>query len=152
TLDFFINYHWVYSFFKWNIFRRGEKSEGFIIAAQTKYFLVLPAVLYNWLYTRKELRFYLFKIQHRSVRSILKLKYDTTSNVMHQEVFNKLKLLTVSNRLFELNERYFRAALSHVVPLVIRLVEEYRVGFESGYIEYPTPLSINLIKLAGAHI
>ncbi|RNA43879.1 hypothetical protein BpHYR1_026137 [Brachionus plicatilis] len=67
------------------------------------------------------------------VRSILKLKYDNPSNVMHQEVFNKLKLLTVSNRLFE-------AALSHVVPLVVRLVEEYREGFESRYIEYPTPL------------
>ncbi|RNA04135.1 hypothetical protein BpHYR1_041250 [Brachionus plicatilis] len=31
---------------------------------------------------------------------------------MHQEAFNKLKLLAVSNRLFELSERYVRAVLS----------------------------------------
>ncbi|RNA34102.1 hypothetical protein BpHYR1_009866 [Brachionus plicatilis] len=48
---------------------------------------------------------------------------------------------SVSNRLFELSERYVRAGLSHSVPLVVRLVEEYRDGFESRYIEYPTPLS-----------
>ncbi|RNA42233.1 hypothetical protein BpHYR1_010414 [Brachionus plicatilis] len=33
-------------------------------------------------------------IQNSAVRSILKLKYGTPSNIMHQEVFNKLKLLT----------------------------------------------------------
>ncbi|RNA27800.1 hypothetical protein BpHYR1_001407 [Brachionus plicatilis] len=75
-----------------------------------------------------------------TVRSILKVKYDYPSNIMHLEAFNKLKLLTVSNRLFELNERYVRAGLSHSVPLVVRLVEEEREGFESRYIEYPTPL------------
>ncbi|RNA16205.1 RNA-directed DNA polymerase from mobile element jockey-like [Brachionus plicatilis] len=79
-------------------------------------------------------------IQNSAVRSILKLKYDTPSNIMHQEAFNKLNLLTVSNRLFELSERYVRAGLSHSVPLVVKLVEEYRGGFESRYIEYPTPL------------
>ncbi|RNA08263.1 hypothetical protein BpHYR1_047809, partial [Brachionus plicatilis] len=45
-----------------------------------------------------------------------------------------------SNRLFELSERYVRAGLSHSVPLTVRLVEEYNKGFESRYIEYPTPL------------
>ncbi|RNA31299.1 hypothetical protein BpHYR1_033894 [Brachionus plicatilis] len=47
-------------------------------------------------------------IQDSAVRSILKLNYDTPSNIMHQEALNKLKL-TVSNRLFELSERYVRA-------------------------------------------
>ncbi|RNA44102.1 RNA-directed DNA polymerase from mobile element jockey-like, partial [Brachionus plicatilis] len=79
-------------------------------------------------------------IQNSAVRSILKLKYDTPLNIMHQEAFNKLKLLTVTNRLFELCERYVRAGLSHSVPLVVSLVEEYREGFELRYIEYPTPL------------
>ncbi|RNA10414.1 leucine-rich repeat transmembrane neuronal 4 [Brachionus plicatilis] len=78
--------------------------------------------------------------QNSAVRSILKLKYDTPSNIIHQEAFNKLNLLTISNCLFELRERYVRAGLSHSVPLVIRLVEKYREGFESRYIEYPTPL------------
>ncbi|RNA24568.1 hypothetical protein BpHYR1_030141 [Brachionus plicatilis] len=80
-----------------------------------------------------------FKLREIPVQSILKLKYDTPSNIIHQEAFNKLDLLTVSNRLFELNERYIRARLSHSVPLVVRLVEEYRDGFESRYIEYSTP-------------
>ncbi|RNA28084.1 hypothetical protein BpHYR1_019812, partial [Brachionus plicatilis] len=79
-------------------------------------------------------------IQNSAVRSILKLKYDTPSNIVPQETFNKLKLLTVTNRLFELSERDVRTGLSHSVPLVLRLVEEYREGFESRYIEYPTPL------------
>ncbi|RMZ99259.1 hypothetical protein BpHYR1_047833, partial [Brachionus plicatilis] len=57
---------------------------------------------------------------------------------MYQEAFNKLKLLTVSNRLFDLSERNFRTGLSHSVPLVVSLVKEYREGFESRYIEYPT--------------
>ncbi|RNA16145.1 RNA-directed DNA polymerase from mobile element jockey-like [Brachionus plicatilis] len=43
-------------------------------------------------------------IQNTTVRSILKLKYDTPSNIVHHEAFNKLKLITVSNRLFELSE------------------------------------------------
>ncbi|RNA00951.1 hypothetical protein BpHYR1_046375 [Brachionus plicatilis] len=58
---------------------------------------------------------------------------DTPSNTMHQESFNRLKPLTLS-------ERYVRARLNYSVSLVVRLVEEYREGFESRYIEYPTPL------------
>ncbi|RNA25185.1 RNA-directed DNA polymerase from mobile element jockey-like [Brachionus plicatilis] len=76
-------------------------------------------------------------IQNTAVRSILKLKYDTPSKILHHEAFNKLKLLTVSNRLFELSERYFGTGLSHSIPLVVK---EYKEGFESRYIEYPTPL------------
>ncbi|RMZ97296.1 hypothetical protein BpHYR1_039878, partial [Brachionus plicatilis] len=59
-------------------------------------------------------------IQNSAVRSILKLRYDTLSNILHNEAYNKLKLLTVSNRLFELSERYVRAGLSHSVPLTVR--------------------------------
>ncbi|RMZ99391.1 hypothetical protein BpHYR1_030337, partial [Brachionus plicatilis] len=77
-------------------------------------------------------------IHNSVVRSILKLKYDTTSNIMHQETFNKLEPLAVSNPLFELSERYVRPGLSQSVPLVIRLMEEYRKGFESNYISNPT--------------
>ncbi|RNA24770.1 RNA-directed DNA polymerase from mobile element jockey-like [Brachionus plicatilis] len=79
-------------------------------------------------------------IQNSAVRSILKLRYDTPSNILHNEAYNKLKLLTVSNRLFELSERYVRAGLSHSVQLTVRLVEENNKGFESRYIECPTPL------------
>ncbi|RMZ93580.1 RNA-directed DNA polymerase from mobile element jockey-like, partial [Brachionus plicatilis] len=79
-------------------------------------------------------------IQNTAARSILNLKYDTPSNIVHHEAFIKLKLLTVSNRLFELSERYVGTGLSHSIPLVVRLVKEYKEDFESRYIEYPTPL------------
>ncbi|RNA20471.1 hypothetical protein BpHYR1_017274 [Brachionus plicatilis] len=82
-------------------------------------------------------RFYLKAVP---VRYILKLKYDTPSDILHNEAFDKLKLLKVSNRLFELAERYVGVGLSHSVPLVTRLVEEYMKNFESKFIEYPTPL------------
>ncbi|RNA25174.1 hypothetical protein BpHYR1_002426, partial [Brachionus plicatilis] len=79
-------------------------------------------------------------IQKSAVRFILKLKYDTPSDILHNEAFDKLKLFKVSNRLFELAERYVGVELSHSVPLVTRLVEEYMKGLESRFIEYPTPL------------
>ncbi|RNA29921.1 hypothetical protein BpHYR1_008448 [Brachionus plicatilis] len=47
---------------------------------------------------------------------------------MHHEAFNKLKLLTVSNRLFELSETYFKTGLSHFIPLAVRLLNEYKAG------------------------
>ncbi|RNA37297.1 hypothetical protein BpHYR1_011233 [Brachionus plicatilis] len=40
---------------------------------------------------------------------------DTPSNIIYQETFNKLNLLTVPNRLFELSERHVRAGLTHFV-------------------------------------
>ncbi|RNA14468.1 RNA-directed DNA polymerase from mobile element jockey-like [Brachionus plicatilis] len=79
-------------------------------------------------------------IQNSAVHSILKLRYDTPSNILHNEAYNKLKLLTVSSRLFELMERYVGTGLSHSIPLVERLMKEYKEGYESRHIEYPTPL------------
>ncbi|RNA20644.1 hypothetical protein BpHYR1_044840 [Brachionus plicatilis] len=87
------------------------------------------------------------KFNTLAVRSILKLKYDTPSNILNQEAYNKLKLLTISNRLCELSERYIRAGLNNSVPLVLRLLEEYKAGFESRYIEYPTPLSFSSVQI-----
>ncbi|RNA41748.1 hypothetical protein BpHYR1_040116 [Brachionus plicatilis] len=48
--------------------------------------------------------------------------------------------MAISNRLFELSERYIGTGLSHSIPLVVRLVEEYKEGFESRCVKYPTPL------------
>ncbi|RMZ96381.1 hypothetical protein BpHYR1_044432 [Brachionus plicatilis] len=41
------------------------------------------------------------------------------------------------------SQRYVGTGLSHSIPLVVRLVKEYKEGFESRYIEYPTPLSFS---------
>ncbi|RNA30727.1 hypothetical protein BpHYR1_031633 [Brachionus plicatilis] len=43
-------------------------------------------------------------------------------------------------------ERYVGTGLSHSIPLVERLVKEYKEGFESRYIEYPTPLSSSSVQ------
>ncbi|RNA33384.1 hypothetical protein BpHYR1_045180 [Brachionus plicatilis] len=70
-------------------------------------------------------------LQNSAVGFILKLKYYTPSNILRHESFNKLKLLTVSNRSFELSERYEVGGLRHSVPFVVKLVDEYKAGFES---------------------
>ncbi|RNA44202.1 hypothetical protein BpHYR1_010306 [Brachionus plicatilis] len=51
---------------------------------------------------------FIFTIQNTAVRSIFKLKYDTPSNI------SRIGFL-----------RYVWTRLSHSIPLVVRLVEEY---------------------------
>ncbi|RNA21263.1 hypothetical protein BpHYR1_020299 [Brachionus plicatilis] len=75
-----------------------------------------------------------------AVRFIPKLKYDNPSNILRHEAFNKLKLLTVTSRFFELNEIYLEGGLLHSLLFVIKLVDEYKAGNESRYVEYPNPL------------
>ncbi|RMZ96931.1 RNA-directed DNA polymerase from mobile element jockey-like, partial [Brachionus plicatilis] len=60
-------------------------------------------------------------IQNSAVRSILKLRFDTPASILYHEAQNKLKFHTISNRLFELSERYVRAGLTNSVPLLLRL-------------------------------
>ncbi|RNA21108.1 hypothetical protein BpHYR1_053114 [Brachionus plicatilis] len=61
-------------------------------------------------------------IQNSAIRSILKLKFDIPSEID------------------ELTERYVRNALENSVNMVVQLVKEYNLGFESRYINFPTPL------------
>ncbi|RNA28141.1 hypothetical protein BpHYR1_052128 [Brachionus plicatilis] len=51
-----------------------------------------------------------------------------------------LKLHRVDNRLFDLGENYIRRSLQKQVPLTCRLVNEFKLNFESRDITYPTPL------------
>ncbi|RNA18505.1 hypothetical protein BpHYR1_017300 [Brachionus plicatilis] len=64
-----------------------------------------------------------------TVRFFLKLKYDTPSKILHHEALNKLKVIIVSNRLFQLNEKYVAGRLRHSVPLTVKLVDEYEAGY-----------------------
>ena len=79
-------------------------------------------------------------IQNAAVRSILKLKHDTPTNVLHHEAFEKLKIHSVENRLSDLTENYVRRGLEGPVPLVVRLASEYSRGFTARDIKYSTPL------------
>ncbi|RNA37991.1 hypothetical protein BpHYR1_022110 [Brachionus plicatilis] len=92
-------------------------------------------------------------IQNTAVRSILKLKYDTPSNIVHHEAFNKLKLLTVSNRLFELSERYVGTGLSHSIPLVFltysegALARSFRNSICSDQVDVILPIRANFTSI-----
>ncbi|RNA33528.1 hypothetical protein BpHYR1_050316 [Brachionus plicatilis] len=97
---------------------------------------------------------FLLKSHKKTVKINLDLKiYDSNLN---EEDKVKLLGITVDSKLTfspmvnDLKERWskiktlvrnqVRAGLSNFVPLVVRLVEEYREGLESRYIEYKTPL------------
>ncbi|RNA13598.1 hypothetical protein BpHYR1_032177 [Brachionus plicatilis] len=56
-------------------------------------------------------------------------------------------LFLISNRLFELSERYVGTGLSHSIPLVERPVKKYKEGFESRYIEYQLHCELLLVFL-----
>ncbi|RNA08280.1 hypothetical protein BpHYR1_052883 [Brachionus plicatilis] len=79
-------------------------------------------------------------IQNSATRSILKLKYDTPSERLFNCTLKDLKLHRVDNRLFDLGENYIRRSLQKQVPLTCRLVNEFKLNFESRDITYPTPL------------
>ena len=66
-------------------------------------------------------------IQNSATRTILKLRYDTPTSFLHHEA--KLKLHTFANRLDELTEKYVGRSLAYSVPLVVRLVDEYKRGY-----------------------
>ncbi|RNA15127.1 hypothetical protein BpHYR1_044852 [Brachionus plicatilis] len=81
------------------------------VAMNTSAYLIywIKSIYGNKIERQKDIKF--LGIKFDTVRSILKLKYDTPSNILHHEACNKLKLLSISNRLCELSERYIRAGL-----------------------------------------
>ncbi|RNA18253.1 hypothetical protein BpHYR1_016038 [Brachionus plicatilis] len=94
------------------------------------------------------------KIYGNRIVSQKEIKFLLNFNILVDEIkercnkrLNIIKILSnkkwVSNRLFELSERYVGTGLSHSIPLVERLVKEYKEDFESRHIEYPTPLSFS---------
>ncbi|RMZ97686.1 hypothetical protein BpHYR1_022182 [Brachionus plicatilis] len=60
-----------------------------------------------------------------TVRSILKLKYDTPSNILHHEAYNKLKLL-IQSQIDSLFIRYLKYCFSHKSTLVTKPFERIR--------------------------
>ncbi|RNA13367.1 hypothetical protein BpHYR1_044340 [Brachionus plicatilis] len=83
--------------------------------------------------------------------------YNAKKNVMIKDDFNKKNIkVQASKRNFELSERYV-AGLRNSVPLVVRLMVEFKEDFESRNIEYPTPFLINpliflLLFFPGHHL
>ncbi|RNA20395.1 hypothetical protein BpHYR1_007971 [Brachionus plicatilis] len=92
--------------------------------------------------SRNRIKIYKKKLLIIHIIVVFFLSFELTFEKSTYCTYKVKHLLSISNRLFELSERYVRAGLSHSVPLVVRLEEEYRECFESRYIEYPTPLCI----------
>lgn len=78
--------------------------------------------------------------QNMAIRAIFKLAYDCPTSILG-EYEAKLGLSQVSDRLDDLNERFLRNCLANSNVLVARLLDEYKRGFESRYIERATPLT-----------
>jgi hypothetical protein len=78
-------------------------------------------------------------VQNRAVRVIFK-KY-TDSNEEVENFSEKIGLMSVANRLSELNEKYVVACLDSENPLITRLIKEYGNGFQSRTESRSTPLS-----------
>jgi hypothetical protein len=78
-------------------------------------------------------------VQNRAVRVIFK-KY-TDSNEEVENFSEKIGLMSVANRLSELNEKYVVACLDSDNPLITRLIKEYGNGFQSRTENRSTPLS-----------
>lgn len=55
-------------------------------------------------------------------------------HIFHHEALKKLKLLTISN---------YCAVLSHSVQLVVKLIEENKVGFEARILYSITNVDLN---------
>ena len=89
-------------------------------------------------------------VQNRALRVIYKRYTDTNDEV--EALASSLELLSVSNRLSELNERYITSALFSKNPLIARLVGEYVNGFSSRGEARSTPLSnLPLISFSDSH-
>jgi 3-phosphoglycerate kinase len=67
-------------------------------------------------------------VQNRALRVIFK-KY-TDSNEEVENFSEKIGLMSVANRLSELNEKYVVACLDSDNPLITRLIKEYGNGFQ----------------------
>ncbi len=78
-------------------------------------------------------------IQNKALKYISKTYDNSVSRI--ESLRDKIKLLSVPNRLSDMNERYVRNALENGNPLIAGLVEEYKTGFRSRIEAGSTPLS-----------
>ncbi|RMZ97125.1 hypothetical protein BpHYR1_047201, partial [Brachionus plicatilis] len=79
-------------------------------------------------------------IQNYAIRSILKLKFDIPSEILHHEGWSQLSQNKIDHRLDELTERYVRNALENSSSLDNTMslggknahrVNQYRIFFSS---------------------
>ena len=78
-------------------------------------------------------------IQNTAIRAIYKLPYDCPRSILCGYEA-KLGISQISDRLDDLNDRFLRNCLANSNDLLARLVNEYRRGFESRFLERITPL------------
>lgn len=79
-------------------------------------------------------------IQNNAIRTIFKLKFDTSSNTLAENE-KRLKLKPVKNRLQDLSNKYIKNSLEKSNNLIVKLVNEYLNGFTSREENISVPLS-----------
>ncbi len=78
-------------------------------------------------------------IQNSTIRSILHLPYYTSQEIL-DSMAGPYGITSVDSRAFDLNQRYFERNINVNNPLIIKLINEYKIGFEAREINIKTLL------------
>ena len=78
-------------------------------------------------------------IQNSTIRSILYLPYYTSQEIL-DSMAGLYGITSVDSRVFDLNQRYFERNINFNNPLIIKLIKEYKIGFEAREINIKTLL------------
>ena len=78
-------------------------------------------------------------IQNSSIRSILHLPYFTSQDIL-DSMAGPYKIVSIDLRAFNLNKRYYERNINVNNPLIMKLINEYKIGFNAREISIETPL------------
>ncbi len=78
-------------------------------------------------------------IQNTAIRNILKLKYDTPSEILRHSSKPYI-IIPIKERAYELNNKYIIRTIEVSNPLIVQLISEFQNGFAIREIKKPTPL------------
>lgn len=94
-------------------------------------------IIYNQL--SNTLEDFIAVTQNQALRTIFHKPRETPISILNQIGLNH-KLKTIKTRAKELNVRYFKNAINYNNQIVIKLLNEYKIGFTSRKIERKTPI------------
>jgi hypothetical protein len=78
-------------------------------------------------------------IQNSAIRSILYLPYFTSQDIL-DSMAAPYKIASIELRAFNLNKRYYERNININNPLIMKLINEYKNGFNAREISIETPL------------
>jgi hypothetical protein len=84
-------------------------------------------------------------IQNTAIRNILKLKYDTPSEILRHSS-KPYKIIPIKERAYELNNKYLIRTIEVSNPLIVQLIIEFQ-NLAIREIKKPTPLCATKMTL-----